>query len=849
MGPVCWDWVCSRGSDPALTEAVEQLRKILALERQRKFRDTAVVGGLDGYLLNFAQGSSLSPSHKITKILKSLPFGGYRSLHPIQRKRVVDELSAASENGIPPTPRTSEPKSPPPKPRKSTPVSKAKPKSPAKPAPQEIIGTLNSPVSVLPGITRAVEQKFAKIGVSSVRDLLYHFPTRYHDYSELRPIAELEPDGEQTVMGEIWSVGVKPIGRRRAAEAIIGDETGTLRAIWWGQPWVARRLRQGEKIALSGKVSHYRGRLQMDGPEIHDIDDESLRQRRLVPVYKSTDKLTQGMIRSAIQHALDNFAGRLTDPIPDAIRERFDLWASPDAIRQIHAPDSLEDAEAARNRFAFEELLFIEIGVVRRRREWESRGGAPALELPDETRDGFVRSLPFPLTGAQEKAIAAILANIGGGVAMNRLLEGDVGSGKTVVAAAALLAAVKSGYQGVIMAPTEILAEQHFRTFTSILDSKGHESPDGGVWFQETAEGYTALRPEYMDRPVKVALLTGRQKASEKAAVHDAISRGEVDIAVGTHALVQGAVEFDNLGLVVVDEQHRFGVAQRAALREKGVSPHVLVMTATPIPRTLALTVYGDLDITVLDEMPPGRPTVKTTRVLEKQRRQAWDLVKKKVDEGRQAYIICPLVEESDVIEAKAAVQEYERLSSDVFPELRLGLLHGRMTPKEKNATMRQFRDGELDILVSTAVVEVGIDVPNATVMLIEGADRFGLSQLHQFRGRVRRSSEQAYCLLLADDPTEEGKERLRILETVSDGFELAEEDLRIRGPGEYFGTRQSGMPDLRLAKLTDVSLIENTRREAGLLLDDDPMLEQPQHSELRSQVERLWGRITSEVS
>ncbi|MFQ5474002.1 MAG: ATP-dependent DNA helicase RecG, partial [Dehalococcoidia bacterium] len=528
-----------------------------------------------------------------------------------------------------------------------------------------------------------MQQKFAKVGVSSVRDLLYHFPTRYHDYSELRPIAELEPDGEQTVIGEVWSASARPVGRRRAAEAIIGDETGTLRVLWWGQPWVARRLRQGSKIALSGKVSQYRGRLQMDGPEIHDIDDESLRQRRLVPVYKSTDKLTQGTIRSAIQHSLDNFADRLDDPIPDAIRERFGLWASPDAIRQIHAPDSLEDAETARNRFAFEELLFIEIGVVRRRREWESRGGAPSLELPDETRDGFVRSLPFPLTGAQEKAIAAILADIGGSVSMNRLLEGDVGSGKTVVAAAALLAAVKSGYQGAIMAPTEILAEQHFRTFTSLLDSRGHESPDGGVWFQEIAEGYVALRPDYMDQPVKVALLTGSQKASEKAAVHEAISRGEVDIAVGTHALVQGGVEFDNLGLVVVDEQHRFGVAQRAALREKGVSPHVLVMTATPIPRTLALTVYGDLEITVLDEMPPGRPPVKTTRVLEKQRRHAWDFVRKKVDEGRQSYIICPLVEESDVIEAKAAVQEYERLSTDVFPELRLGLLHGRMTPNE----------------------------------------------------------------------------------------------------------------------------------------------------------------------
>ncbi len=587
----------------------------------------------------------------------------------------------------------------------------------------------------------------------------------------------------------------------------------------------------------------------MEGPEIQDVDDESLRQRRLVPVYKSTEKLTQTMIRGAIGHAVDRFADRMGDALPESVREGFGLAAAATAIRQIHAPDSSEEAEAARDRFAFEELLFIEIGVVRRRREWDARGGAPDLRLPDDAREGFVRSLPFPLTSAQEKAIAAILDNIAGAVSMNRLLEGDVGSGKTVVAAAALLAAVKSGHQGAIMAPTELLAEQHFRTFISLLQPRDPEAPDGGVWFQETGQGYVALRPEYMDGPVKIALLTGSQKASEKAAVHEAIARGEVDIAVGTHALVQGDVEFDRLGLVVVDEQHRFGVSQRAALREKGGAPHVLVMTATPIPRTLALTVYGDLEITVLDEMPPGRPPVKTTRVLDNQRPQAWDFLRRKVDEGRQAYIICPLVEESDVIEAKAAVQEYERLSADVFPELRMGLLHGRMTPNEKDATMRQFRDGELDILVSTAVVEVGIDVPNATVMLVEGADRFGLSQLHQFRGRVRRSSEQAYCILLADDPSDEGKERLRILETVSDGFELAEEDLRIRGPGEYFGTRQSGMPDLKLAKLTDVTLIENTRREAGRLLDDDPELARPEHAELRSHVERLWGRITSEVS
>ena len=352
-----------------------------------------------------------------------------------------------------------------------------------------------------------------------------------------------------------------------------------------------------------------------------------------------------------------------------------------------------------------------------------------------------------------------------------------------------------------------------------------------------------------MEQPVRVALLRGGLKAAEKAAAQGAIARGEVDIAVGTHALLQPEVEFRRLGLIVVDEQHRFGVAQRAALREKGQSPHVLVMTATPIPRTLALTVYGDLDITVLREMPPGRPEVKTYRVSQRRRSEAYNFVRKKVNEGRQAYVICPLVEESEAIEAKAAVQEYERLAKDVFPDLRMGLLHGQMTSSEKDAAMRAFRDHELDVLVSTAVVEVGIDVPNATVMLVEGADRFGLTQLHQFRGRVRRSAEQAYCFLSSESASPEPEERLQIMVDISDGFRLAEEDLRLRGAGDYFGTRQSGVPALRIAKLTDVEAIERARKEATNLLDADPQLERPEHAALQAQMEKVWDRVTAEAS
>ncbi|MDO8616458.1 MAG: ATP-dependent DNA helicase RecG [Dehalococcoidia bacterium] len=824
---------------------VEGLRKILALEQKKKYSNTAIVGGLDAYLLRFAQESGLGVSHPFSQVLQALPPGGYRALHPVQRRRVVQELLRALEDGLP------EPQEPPPaaRPRLTIVPRSPEPPPPVRP-PDKIVGTLDSPVSVLPAVTRTTEARLAKLGLRTVLDVLFHFPLRYHDYSEVRPIARMSVGEEQTVIGDVWSLSVGGISRyRKGTEAIIGDETGTMRVVWWGQTYVARRLRQGMRVALSGKVTAFRGRLQLENPEIEPLDDESLHTRRLVPVYPSTEGLFQRPLRGIVRAAVDNFTAKLEDALPEEMRGRLGLPAVQEALRQAHLPDSQEQADAARRRFAFEELLYIEIGVVRRRQEWQVAGGAPGLTLPPLVRAGFVESLPFTLTNAQRRAIDAVLADIGREVPMSRLLEGDVGSGKTVVAAAALLAAVISGYQGAIMAPTEILAEQHFRTFTRLLDPRAEDAGVDGLWVQEAGPGYVALQPGYLDRPVRVALLTGSLKASEKSAAQEAIARGEVDIAVGTHALVQEAVEFQRLGMAVVDEQHRFGVVQRAALREKGDSPHILVMTATPIPRTLALTVYGDLDITVLDEMPPGRPEVKTWRVNSQDRERAFKAVRRRIAEGRQAYVICPLVEESEAVAAKAAVQEYERLRQEVFPDLRLGLLHGRMTPGEKDATMRRFRDGELDILVSTAVVEVGIDVANATVMLIEGADRFGLAQLHQFRGRVRRSSQQAYCFLLSDNPSPEAQERLEIMERVNDGFELAEEDLRLRGPGEYFGTRQSGLPDLKVAKLTDVDLIVLARDEATRLLADDPELRSPAHAALQEQVKRLWGRIAAEVS
>ena len=823
-----------------MTEAVENLRKVLALERSRKCIDDAVIGGLDTYLQRFLAEQPLPREHRFQQVLRSLPPGGYRVLHPVQRRRVLDELEAALDEPIAVAARSKAPatKAAEPPPRRPPNAGPRRNGAAARSAgPGRLIGTLDSPVDIFKGVSRAYASKLKKIGVATVRDLLLHFPFRYNDYSQVRPISQLAVNEEQTVLADVWSAGAGMVGRRKATEAVIGDETGTLRVVWWGQTYLARQLREGMKLALSGKVTAYRGRKQMENPEWEPLEGDSLHTRRLVPVYTATEGLPQRLIRRIAREAVDAFADKLPETLPDGVRASLKLAPAAEAARQMHSPDSMEAAQAARRRFALEELLHIELGVVRRRMLWQAAGAAPELALPDAVRGGFVDSLPFPLTGAQTRAIDAVLADAARNVPMNRLLEGDVGSGKTVVAATALLAAVASGYQGAIMAPTEVLAEQHYRTFAALLSGA-----EDGLWRD-------VFSPPYLERPLRVTLLRGSLKASEKAAAQESIASGETGIAIGTQALIQRDVSFDRLGLVVVDEQHRFGVEQRAAIRQKGGSPHVLVMTATPIPRTLALTVYGDLDVTVLDEMPPGRPPVKTHRLRPDQRQQAYDFLRKRVQTGRQAYIICPLVEESDAVAAKAAVQEYERLSTHEFPDLRLGLLHGRMTPGDKDAVMRAFRDGDLDVLVSTAVVEVGVDVPNATVMLVEGADRFGLAQLHQFRGRVRRSSEQAYCLLLSENPSEESQERLRIMETTHDGFKLAEEDLRLRGPGEYFGTRQSGLPDLKVARLTDVALIEQARAEATRLLEDDPELARPEHRALAERVRELWGRITAEAS
>jgi ATP-dependent DNA helicase RecG len=482
--------------------------------------------------------------------------------------------------------------------------------------------------------------------------------------------------------------------------------------------------------------------------------------------------------------------------------------------------------------------------------EWQETQASARFSIDDGLLRRFSESLPFRFTQAQERALKEILADVSQARPMSRLLQGDVGSGKTVVATAALMMAAANDCQGSLMAPTEILAEQHFNTISGLLSRLGesegaiNRAPTRSSTDVNVSGGDAGLLAEFPGLPpypFVMALLTGSQKAAEKRKIEKAASEGSVHLVIGTHALIQKGVDFHKLGLVVVDEQHRFGVLQRSALRQKGDNPHVLVMTATPIPRTLALTLYGDLDLSVIDELPPGRVAIETKWLTPAQRQAAYDFVRRKIGEGRQAFVVCPLIEESESIEAKAAVAEYKRLSEEVFHDLRLGLLHGRMSSADKESVMRSFKDRQLDILVSTPVVEVGIDVPNAVVMLIEGADRFGLSQLHQFRGRVGRGEHKSYCLLLAESPSFEGRERLKIIERTRDGFLLAEEDLRLRGPGEFFGTQQSGLPDLRMARLSDVALLEMARGEAIRLLQSDRSLKRPEHRLLAKEVARVW--------
>ena len=847
---------------------VEALLKILELERSKGYEDVAVVGGLDRYLrvyLSKAKDSGeSSPASRICS-----PDFSYAALTREQRRQWA-EKTRQHLTGSPSA--------------RESPVKKkrsAKP-SPVRQPPLAPGISLDSPITAVKGIGPSSASRFAKLGVRTIRDMLYFFPHRHMDYGNQRCISELEVGGEQTLVATVWEARQVNLGGRPGTEAIVGDETGNVRAVWFNQPYLAKRFRTNARLVLFGKVGVYRDKRVFESPEWELLESEDVSYTdMLVPVYPLTEGLYPRTVRGLVKTIVSGWAPRLVDHLPEDVTSRCALMGLSQAIQQAHFPDSPESQDKARRRLAFDELFLIQVGVAARKLEWQETEASARFRIDAALLRRFSDSLPFRLTPAQERVLKEILSDVSQTRPMSRLLQGDVGSGKTVVTTAALMMAAANGCQGALMAPTEILAEQHFSTISGLLSRLG--PPDGGASeeMQDAScrESEGVRRDEFQTRPYTsapknggsrglkarsatvsdgdarfllefrslppypfvMALLTGSLKAGEKRKIQKAAIEGGVHLIIGTHALIQKGVEFQRLGLVVVDEQHRFGVLQRSALRQKGANPHVLVMTATPIPRTLALTLYGDLDLSVIDELPPGRVAIETKWLEPAQRQAAYNFVRRKIGEGRQAFVVCPLIEESESIEAKAAVAEYRRLSEEIFPDLRLGLLHGRMSSAEKEAAMRSFKDRQLDILVSTPVVEVGIDVPNAVVMLIEGADRFGLSQLHQFRGRVGRGEHKSFCLLLSESLSFEVRERLRIIERTRDGFLLAEEDLRLRGPGEFFGTQQSGLPDLRMAKLSDVALLELARSEAIRLLESDRGLKRPEHRLLAKEVARVW--------
>jgi ATP-dependent DNA helicase RecG len=677
---------------------------------------------------------------------------------------------------------------------------------------------LATPLQFLKGVGPQRSRQLERKGLVTIEDALFFLPIRHEDRTGLTPLRALRAGDVVTCTGTVAGVSPPPPGRsRRPFALMLRDDSGYATAHWFGGAWLARVFARGQRLVLHGKVRPFDGRLSLQNPDYEIVEsgeDDRLHTGRLVPVYSTTEGLLQRPLRTLMWRIVSDFAGDVAEVLPDPVRGRRRLVALPEAVRGAHFPASDVALTAARRRLIFDDFLLLQLGLaILRSRTTQARG--ISLNPPGDLAARLRASLPWPLTAAQERVWREIRADMAAPFPMHRLLQGDVGSGKTIVAALGVTTAVEAGYQTAVMAPTEILAEQHFMTFRQLLEPLGLE----------------------------VTLLTSSVKPRERAARRAALLAGAIPCAVGTHALVQEQVGFRRLGLVVVDEQHRFGVQQRARLRGKGEHPDVLVMTATPIPRTLALTLYGDLDVSVLDELPPGRRPVTTVTRPESKRGKIYEFLRKQIRAGRQVYVVCPLVEESETMDLKAATDMARTLQSDVFPEQTVGLLHGRLGFDDKDAIMRRFKAGEIQVLVSTTVIEVGIDVPNAAVMLIEHAERFGLSQLHQLRGRVGRGPWKSYCILLTSGhPTEDARRRIEAMVQTNDGFRIAEADLELRGPGEFFGTRQSGLPEFRVADLLrDAAVLEEARSEAQAIIAADSNLEKPEHHGLRQALLTRW--------
>ncbi len=676
---------------------------------------------------------------------------------------------------------------------------------------------LTTPIQFLKGVGPDRAKLIERLGLKTGRDVVFFFPRDYQDMSELRAIHELEEDCPLSVCGTVEEVDLRNTGIGRSMLGVlVKNEHEYLRAVWFNQAFMRDKFRQGQRVLLSGTAQFRGGRWEMVHPRVEYLNEkEQPPAGRIMPVYPLTEGLKQSQMRRIIQGVVEQCAGGLDEVLPDEFLAAHDLWPIHRAVDQIHSPDDAQSLQRARHRFIYQELLVLQLALALRRRQLTTLRRAPSLNASAKIDARILRLFRFELTEDQRTTIAEIADDMARDYPMNRLLQGDVGSGKTVVAIYAMLLAVAHGYQAVLMAPTEVLARQHARTLTTSLS----------------------------ESRVKVGLLTGSLTAAQRKQTLADIQSGEIDVVVGTHAIVQDAVEFSKLGLVVIDEQHKFGVRHRATLKQSGLDPHYLVMTATPIPRTVSMTLFGDLDTSTLRETPPGRQPVHTYAANETQREKWWDFFRKKLDEGRQGYVVTPLVDESESVEAASAESAFENLANGELGVYRLDLIHGRMRASEKDEVMGKFYRGETQVLVTTSVVEVGIDVPNATVMTIEDGERFGLASLHQLRGRISRGTHPGYLCVFADPSTEESTQRLDAFCNSTDGFQLAEVDFKLRGPGDLFGTRQHGLPPLRIADLNrDAKVLDVARRDAQRLIVDDPDLAQQEFARLRRMVLVRYG-------
>jgi len=833
-----------------MQQSLEKLRKFFRLEHENGYSNSAIIGGLEKILDFWESEARIDTIQEEIIQAVGTQLRSYEGLDSQARAEALKGLWKRISETYPEAAQKTSPRmQPAPAPRNATAVVKpaqdqvqerggdGRARAAPQPRSESVPGAktsqtpaaLNAPLTVLQGVGPKHAATLESLGMRTLGDMLYYFPRRYEDYSQLKPIKSLWYGETVTVIGTVQSVVTRPIrgGAASIVEAALGDGTGVLRLSWFNQPWIANRLKEGMQISVSGRVDQHLGRLIMNQPDWEPVEIEHLHTNRIVPIYSLTAKITQKWLRGLMNQVVTYWAPAVVDTLPESTRNSAGLPALGKALLQVHFPDSQEKLKAARQRLAFDEIFFLMLGRERQKQDWK-QAEARRFAVSEEWMAARLAALPFTLTDAQQRALKDIRADLDSGKAMNRLLQGDVGSGKTVVAALTAGMIASTGAQTAVMAPTGILAEQHYRSFLGLL------AGENGL-----------LKPE------QIRLLVGDTPNPEKDDIRGGLASGAIKVIIGTHAVIEGPVQFADLQLVVIDEQHRFGVEQRAELRSKGKTPHLLVMTATPIPRSLALTLYGDLDLAVMDEMPAGRQPITTHVLMPQERERAYTLIRGQIKEGRQAFIIYPLIEESEKLESlRAAVDDYEALAKDIFPELKLGLLHGRMKAEEKDSAMLKFRAGDYHILVSTTVIEVGVDVPNATVMLVEGADRFGLAQLHQLRGRVGRGSEQSYCLLIPSHEDASENDRLQAMVESNDGFVLAERDLQQRGPGEFLGTRQSGYASgLRMASLTDLALIEKARGHAQKIFEKDADLRQPEHALLSEALERFWGKGQGDVS